>query len=87
MLDLRRYYDRWGRITSLHENWSSPEFYREFEEKRKLEKLAEEKQKQLEERREKLRVKLAEEKRQFELELKGKNRSQSKNFILKIFSK
>ena len=55
----------------MHEHWASPEFYREVEEKRKSEKLAEEKRKQLQERKDKFRAQLAEEKRQFELELKG----------------
>jgi hypothetical protein len=55
----------------LHEHWSSPEFYQEVEEKRKSEKLAEEKRKELEARKERFRDQLAEEKRQFELELKG----------------
>lgn len=70
-LDVRRYYDKWGRITSQHEHWTSPEFYKEVEEKRRLEKLAEEKERQLKERKERFRAQLAEEKRQFELELKG----------------
>ncbi|KAG5676283.1 hypothetical protein PVAND_006131 [Polypedilum vanderplanki] len=76
--NVRRYYDKWGKITSLHEHWTSDEFYREFDEKRKQERLAEEKQKQLEARKERFRAQLAEEKRQFELELKEHQRPRSR---------
>lgn len=71
ILDNRRYYDKWGKINSVHEHWNSPEFNYNSENKRKLEKLAEEKKQKLEERKEIFRKQLAEEKRQFELELKG----------------
>jgi trichoplein keratin filament-binding protein len=71
---LRRYYDRWGRITSQHEHWSSPEFYNQIEKRLEKEKSAEKKEKELDERKERLRNKLLEEKRQFELELKQPRR-------------
>ena len=71
--DIRKYYDRWGKITSHHEHWSSPEFYREAEKKLEHQKEAENKQKELEDRKQRSRDKLAEEKKQFEQELKRKN--------------
>ncbi|KAL7041951.1 hypothetical protein ACKWTF_000967 [Chironomus riparius] len=76
--NVRQYYDKMGRITSLHQHWSSPEFYEEVEEKRKAEKLVEEKRKELEARKERFRAQLAEEKRQFELELKEQKKPRSR---------
>ncbi|CAO1357388.1 unnamed protein product [Diamesa hyperborea] len=74
----RNYYDKWGRITSRHEHWTTPEYYKEADEKLQKIKLAEEKQKELEERKEKLRTLLAEEKQRLDREVSAKTRPKSR---------
>ena len=67
----RNYYDKWGRITTRHEHWTTPEYYKEADEKLQKIKLAQEKQIELEERKEKLRTLLAEEKQRLDREVSG----------------
>jgi hypothetical protein len=68
---VQKYYDQWGRITSRHEHWSTPEYYHEAEEKMRKRMETEEKQRQLGERQERLRATLAEEKKQLDNEMLG----------------
>lgn len=70
---VHRYYDQWGRITSRHEHWSTPQYYQESEEKLRKRLEQEEKQKMLTERQEKLRVQLAEDTKLLDIELKGRS--------------
>ena len=67
----QKYYDKWGRITSRHENWSTPEYYEKNEAKHAKRLELEEKQKRLVERQEKLRTLLNEEKKIYEIAMKG----------------
>lgn len=69
---VQKYYDQWGRITSRHEHWSTPEYYHEAEEKLKKQLALEEKQKKLTERQERLKSLLTKEIVQLDNELKGR---------------
>lgn len=68
---VQKYYDQWGRITSRHEHWSTPEYYHEAEEKLRKRMEGEEKKKVLVERQEKLRAQLLEEKKRLDNEMQG----------------
>ncbi|XP_075146335.1 uncharacterized protein LOC142220845 [Haematobia irritans] len=72
---VNKYFDHWGKVTSRFENWTTPEYYKQAEEKLQRSKEEKEKQKQLIERRAKLAQLLDEEKEQFNLEMKEKQRS------------
>lgn len=72
---VNKYYDHWGKVTSRYENWTTPEYYQQAEEKLQRSKNEKEKQKQLAERREKLAHLLQMEKEQYDLEIKEKQRS------------
>jgi trichoplein keratin filament-binding protein len=68
---LQRYYDKWGRITSQYEHWSTPQYYKASEESSKNRLQKEQKQKSLEERQAKLKQMLDEENQNYEREMKG----------------
>lgn len=70
-----QYYDKWGRITSRFENWTTPEYYEKSDQLLRKDEEARRKAEQLEQRREKLRELLAAEKEAFEKELKQKERA------------
>lgn len=68
---VQKYYDHWGRVTSRHEHWSTPDYYQEAEDKMRKRLESEEKQKTLSERQERLKALLNAEIVQFEKETKG----------------
>ena len=68
----QKYYDKWGRINSRHEQWSTPEYYQNAEAKHAKRHELELKQKRLVERQDKLRKLLNEEKSNYEIAMKGK---------------
>jgi hypothetical protein len=68
---VQKYYDQWGRITSRHEHWSTPEYYHEAEEKMRKRMELEEKQKMLSERQERLKAQLLAETVQLDKEMRG----------------
>jgi trichoplein keratin filament-binding protein len=75
---LHKYYENWTRTTAKFETWTNPEFLKKAElEVQKQEEEAK-KLKELEERREQQRQQRADEKAQFEAELKVKKRPKSK---------
>lgn len=67
----QKYYDKWGRINSRHENWSTPEYYEKAEAKNAKRLELEQKRKDLVERQERLRTLLNEENRNYEIAMKG----------------
>lgn len=69
--DVQKYYDQWGRITSRHEHWSTPNYYHESEEKMRKRTAAEQKQKLLKERQDKLKKFLLSETNQLDNEIRG----------------
>lgn len=69
---VQKYYDQWGRITSRHEHWSTPEYYQEAEAKLQKRLELEEKQKTLSGRQERLKTQLNIETVSLDNELKGK---------------
>lgn len=73
-----QYYDKWGRITTRFENWTTPEYYEKSDQQMRLE--AEEKRRHEEAvgRRERLRDLLAREKAAWEGELKEQLRTKSR---------
>lgn len=77
---VQRYYDQWGRITSRHEHWSTPEYYQDSEEKVRKRLEQEEKQKKLAERQERLKAQLMEEIKLLDTELKGEYLNVPKKF-------
>ncbi|XP_073841562.1 uncharacterized protein [Musca autumnalis] len=72
---VNKYYDHWGKVTSRFENWTTPEYYKQAEEKLQRTKDEKEKQKQLEERRRKLAELLENEREQYNLEINERQRS------------
>lgn len=75
---VERYYDQWSRITSRFDSWNSPQFYRQAEEAARQREEAEKREAAINERREKLRVQLQQEKDDFQREIKEKNRPKPK---------
>uniref|UniRef100_A0A1I8NWM0 Trichoplein keratin filament-binding protein n=1 Tax=Stomoxys calcitrans TaxID=35570 RepID=A0A1I8NWM0_STOCA len=72
---VNKYFDHWGKVTSRFENWTTPEYYKQAEEKLQRSKQEKEKQKQLSERKEKLALLFDQEKEQYDMELREKQRS------------
>ncbi|XP_061397906.1 trichoplein keratin filament-binding protein [Musca vetustissima] len=72
---VNKYYDHWGKVTSRFENWTTPEYYKQAEEKLQRDKEEKQKQKQLEERRKKLAELLENEQEQYNAELKDRQRN------------
>jgi hypothetical protein len=71
-LALQKYYDKWSRITSIHEHWSTPEYLKESEEKLRKRLEQEEKQTHLAERQNRLKKILDDETKQLNAEVQGK---------------
>lgn len=66
-----KYFDKWGKITSRHEQWTAPEFYKHADEVNKQRELEKNKNENLEYRREKLKKLLDDEKNEEEIRMKG----------------
>ncbi|XP_058446111.1 trichoplein keratin filament-binding protein [Malaya genurostris] len=75
---MERYYDQWSRITSRYDSWNSPKFHQQVEEAQRRREEDEKKEAEMNERREKSRAKLQQEKDDFQQEIKAKNRPNSK---------
>ncbi|XP_063696776.1 trichoplein keratin filament-binding protein [Culicoides brevitarsis] len=75
---VHNYFDKWGKITSRFEHWTTPEYYKEKEEDLQKEKQNLLKQEKLEKRREKLKQLLEHEKEQYDLEVQEKSRPRSR---------
>lgn len=75
---VERYYDQWSRITSRFDSWNSPQFYRQAEEAARQREEAEKQAIVNDERREKLRAQLQQEKDDFQREIKEKVRPKPK---------
>lgn len=73
-----QYYDKWGRITSRFENWTTPEYYEKSDQQLRLEEEKKNAQEETILRREKLRDLLAGEKAAWERELKEQHRMKSR---------
>lgn len=69
---VHKYYDKWGKITSVYENWTTPEYYKEAEENHMKRVKKEQHQKSLADRQNKLKQMLDEENRNYEKEMTGK---------------
>ncbi|XP_058984518.1 trichohyalin [Musca domestica] len=72
---VNKYYDHWGKVTTRFENWTTPEYYKQAEEKMQRSKEEKEKQKQMEVRRRKLTELFENEREQYNLEMKDRQRS------------
>lgn len=66
-----KYFDKWGKITSRFEQWTAPEFYKQADEVNKQRELDKIKNQSLENRREKLKKLLDDDKCEQEMCLKG----------------
>lgn len=66
-----KYFDKWGKITSRFEQWTAPEFYKQADEVNKQRELDKIKNETLENRREKLKKLLDDEKHEQEAIMKG----------------
>lgn len=73
-----QYYDKWGRITSRFENWTTPEYYEQSDQQLRREEEEKQRKEQIIERREKLRELLASEKAGWEREMKEQSRNKSR---------
>ncbi|XP_062554645.1 trichoplein keratin filament-binding protein [Armigeres subalbatus] len=75
---VERYYDQWSRITSRFDSWNSPQFYRQAADAARQREEAEKQETVNNERREKLRAQLQQEKDDFQREIKEKCRPKPK---------
>ncbi|EDV91213.1 trichoplein keratin filament-binding protein [Drosophila grimshawi] len=71
---MNRYYDHWGKVTSRFENWTNQAYYNKADQKMQQHKDQQQKEKELAERRTKLRQLLDDDKNVYDLELGRKRR-------------
>ncbi|XP_030373476.1 trichoplein keratin filament-binding protein [Scaptodrosophila lebanonensis] len=74
-----RYYDHWGKVTTRFDSWTNKEYYNNAEKKIQQKQSLEEKQRQLAERRSKLRSMLDSENDCYDCEMGRKGRSRQTN--------
>lgn len=72
---MAQYYDKWGRITSRFENWTTPEYYEKSDQQIRREEEQKRRKEQILVRREQLRDLMATEKAAWEKELKDQQRA------------
>lgn len=69
--EVDKYFDKWDRITTRYEHWTTPEYYKLADDNWKLNREKQTKESLLEKRREKLQKLFEEEKLAYEAELNG----------------
>lgn len=69
--EVDKYFDKWDRITTRYEQWTTPEYYKLADDNWKLNREKLTKENLLEKRREKLQKLFDEEKLAYEVELNG----------------